>query len=89
MPTNAFGNQGFQINPSDLKSNVRILQEVTIWEVVPFFVAPLCFIRSKVSAAIYQEILKQFLVLFVKKLYGDADFFHYHYYPVVNDHVVT
>ncbi len=37
-------------------------------------VGPLCFIKSKVNAAIYQEILEHFMLPSADKLYGDADF---------------
>lgn len=37
--------------------------------------APLGFINSKVSTAIYQEILKHLMLYFLsEKLYGEADF---------------
>ncbi len=35
---------------------------------------PLCFIKSKVNAAVYQEILEHFMLPSADKLYGDADF---------------
>ncbi len=34
----------------------------------------MCFIKSTVNAAIYQEILEPFMVPSADKLYGDADF---------------
>ncbi len=37
-------------------------------------VGPLCFIKSKVNAVIYQEILEHFMLPSADKLYGDADF---------------
>ncbi len=37
-------------------------------------VGPLCFLKSTVNAAIYQEILKHFMLPSADKLYGDADF---------------
>ncbi len=37
-------------------------------------VGPLCFLKSTVNAAIYQEILEHFMLPFADKLYGDADF---------------
>ncbi len=37
-------------------------------------VGPLCFLRSTVNAAIYQEILEHFMLPSADKLYGDADF---------------
>ncbi len=37
-------------------------------------VGPLCFIKSKVTAAVYQEILEHFMLPSSDKIYGDADF---------------
>ncbi len=37
-------------------------------------VGPLCFIKSKVNAAVYQEILEHFMLPSADNLYGDADF---------------
>ena len=37
-------------------------------------VGPLCFIKSRVNAAVYQEILEHFMLPSANKLYGDADF---------------
>ncbi len=37
-------------------------------------VGPLCFLKSTVNAAIYQEILEHFMLPSADKLYGDADF---------------
>ncbi len=37
-------------------------------------VGPLCFLKSKVNAAIYQDILEHFMLPSADKLYGDADF---------------
>ncbi len=37
-------------------------------------VGPLCFLKSKVNADIYQDILEHFLLPSADKLYGDADF---------------
>ncbi len=46
-----------------------------IWGVVTSAgVGPLCFIKSNVNAAIYQEILEHFMLPSADKLYGDADF---------------
>ncbi len=40
-------------------------------------VGPLCFLKSTVNPAIYQEILEHFMFPSADKLYGDADFiFH-------------
>ncbi len=37
-------------------------------------VGPLCFLKSTVNAAIYQDILEHFMLSSADKLYGDADF---------------
>ncbi len=37
-------------------------------------VGPLCFLKSTVNAAIYQETLEHFMLPSADKLYGDADF---------------
>ncbi len=35
---------------------------------------PLCFLRSKVNTAVYQEVLEHFMLPAADQLYGDADF---------------
>ncbi len=61
-------------NPSCLKSSVKFLKSVMIWGAVTSAgVGPLCFIKSKVYATIYQEILEHFMLPSADKLYGDAD----------------
>ncbi len=81
----SFGNQGLESggrlerqNPSCLKSSVKFPKSVMIWGAVTSAgVGPLCFIKSKVNAAVYQEILEHFMLPSADKLYGDADFlFH-------------
>ncbi len=37
-------------------------------------VGSLCFLKSTVNAAIYQDILEHFMLPSADKLYGDADF---------------
>ncbi len=67
----SFGNQGPRVwrksgeaqNQSCLKSSLKFPQSVMIWGAMTFSgVGPLCFIKSKVNAAIYQEILEHFYV---------------------------
>ncbi len=54
---------------------MKFPQSVMIWGAVTSAgVGPLCFIKSKVNAAIYQEILEHFMLTSADKLYGDADF---------------
>ncbi len=79
----SFGNQGPRVwrkcgeaqNASCLKSSVKFLKSQMIWGAVTSTgVDPLCFIKSKVNAAVYQEILEHFMLPSADKLYGDADF---------------
>ena len=104
----SFGNQGPRVwmksgeaqNPSCLKSSVKFPQSVMIWRAMSSAgVGPLCFIKSKVNAAVYQEILEHFMLPSANKLYGDADFiFHQDLAPACtakstntwfNDHGIT
>ncbi len=48
---------------------------VVIWAVMSSAgVGPLCFLKSTVNAAIYQDILEHFMLPSADKLYGEADF---------------
>ncbi len=78
----SFGNQGPRVwrksgeaqIPCCLKSSVRFPQSVMIWAAMSSAgVGPLCFLKSTVNAAIYQEILEHFMLPSADKLYGDAD----------------
>ncbi len=79
----SFGNQGPRVwrksgeaqNPCCLKSSVKFPQSVMIWaDMSSAGVGPLCFLKSTVNAAIYQEILEHFMLPSADKLYRDADF---------------
>ncbi len=79
----SFGNQGPRVwrksgeaqNPCCLKSSVKFPQSVMIWAAMSSAgVGPLCFLKSTVNAAIYQEILEHFMLPSADKLYGDTDF---------------
>ncbi len=79
----SFGNQGPRVwrksgeaqNPCCLKSSVKFPQSVMIWAAMSSAgVGPLCFLKSTVNAAIYQEILEHFMLPSADKLYGDPDF---------------
>ncbi len=65
----SFGNQGPRVwrksgeaqNPCCLKSSVKFPQSVMIWAAMSSAgVGPLCFLKSTVNVAIYQEILEHF-----------------------------
>ncbi len=54
---------------------MKFPQSVMIWAAKSSAgVGPLCFLKSTVNAAIYQEILEHFMLPSADKLYGDADF---------------
>ncbi len=54
---------------------MKFPQSVMIWAAMSSAgVGPLCFLKSTVNAAIYQEILEHFMLTSADKLYGDADF---------------
>ncbi len=58
-----------------LKSSVKFPQSVMIWAAMSSAgVGPLCFLKSTVNAAVYQEIIEHFMLPPADKLYGDADF---------------
>ncbi len=54
---------------------MKFPQSVMIWAAMSSAgVGPLCFLKSTVNAAIYQEIIEHFMLPSADKLYGDADF---------------
>ncbi len=79
----SFGNQGPRVwrkrgeahNPRCLRSSVKFPQSVMVWVAMSSAgVGPLCFLRSKVNIAVYQEVLEHFMLPAADQLYGDADF---------------
>ncbi len=79
----SFGNQvprvwrkrGKTQNPRCLRSSVKFPQSVMVWGAMSSAgVGPLCFLRSKVNTAVYQEVLEHFMLPAADQLYGDADF---------------
>ncbi len=67
--------------PQNVKHNVSVYillhwnLDLSFYKfVIPHGVGPLCFIKSRVNAAVYQEILEHFMLPSADKLYGDADF---------------
>ncbi len=53
---------------------MKFPQSVMIWAAMSSAgVDPLCFLKSTVNAAIYQDILEHFMLPSVDKLYEDAD----------------
>ncbi len=79
----SFGNQGPRVwrkrgeaqNPCCLRSSVKFPQSVMVWGAMSSAgVGSLCFLRSKVNTAVYQEVLEHFMLPAADQLYGDADF---------------
>uniref|UniRef100_A0A8C4ZPW4 SHSP domain-containing protein n=1 Tax=Gadus morhua TaxID=8049 RepID=A0A8C4ZPW4_GADMO len=67
----SFGNQDPRVlrktgeaqNPRCLKSSVKFPQSVMVWGAMSSAaVGPLCFLRSRVNAAVYQEVLEHFML---------------------------
>ncbi|KAK3574300.1 hypothetical protein QTP86_004352 [Hemibagrus guttatus] len=79
----SFGNQGPRLwrkggeahSPSCLKSSVKFPQSVMIWGAMSSAgVGPLCFLKTKVTTPVYQEILEHFMLPSADQLFEDADF---------------
>ncbi len=79
----SFGNQGPRVwrkggeahSPSCLKSCVKFPQSVMIWGAMSSAgVGPLCFLKTNVTAPVYQEILEHFMLPSAEQLFKDADF---------------
>ncbi len=79
----SFGNQGHKLwrkggeahSPSCFKSSVKFPQSVMIWGTMSSAgVGPLCFLKTNVTAPIYQEVLEHFMLPSADQLFKDADF---------------
>ncbi len=79
----SFGNQGPRVwrkggeahSSSFLKSSVKFPQSVMIWGAMSSAgVAPLCFLKTNVTAPVYQYILEHFMLPSADQLFKDADF---------------
>ncbi len=52
---------------------MKFPQSVMVWAAMSSAgVGPLCFLKSTVNAAVYQDILEHFMLPSADKLYGDA-----------------
>ncbi len=79
----SYGNQGPRFwrkgvkahSPSFLKSSVKFPQSVMIWGAMSSAgVGPLCFLKTNVTAHVYQDILEHFMLSSADQLFKDADF---------------
>ncbi len=79
----SFGNQGPRVwrkgeahSLSCLKSSVKCAQSVMIWGAMSSAgVGPLSFLKTNVTAPVYQEILEHFMLPSADQLFKDADLF--------------
>ncbi len=79
----SFGNQDPRVwrkggeahSPSCIKSSVKFPQSVMIRGAMSSAgVGPLCFLKTNVTAPVYQEILEHFMLPSADQLFKDADF---------------
>ncbi len=79
----SFGNQGPRVwrkggeahSPSCMKSSVKFPQSVMIWGAMSSAgVGPLCFLKTNVTAPVYQNFLEHFMLPSADQLFKDADF---------------
>ncbi len=62
-------------SPSCLKSSVKFPQSVMIWGAMSSAgVGPLCFLKTNVTASVYQEILEHFMLLSADQLFKEFHF---------------
>ncbi len=62
-------------SPSCLKSSVKFPQSVMIWGAMSSAgVGPLCFLKTNITAPVYQDILEHFMLASANQLFKDADF---------------
>ncbi len=62
-------------SPSCLKSSDKFPQSVMIWCAMSSAgVGPLCFLKTNVTAPVYQEILEHFMLPSAEQIFKDADF---------------
>ncbi len=78
----SFGNQGPRVwrkggeahSPSCLKSSVKFPQSVMIWGAMSSAgVGSLCFLKTNITAPVYQYILEPFMLPSADQLFKDAD----------------
>ncbi len=79
----SFGKQGPRVwrkggeahSPSYLKFSFKFPQSVMIWGAMSSAgVGPLCFLKTNITAPVYQEMLEHFMLPSADQLFKDADF---------------
>ena len=67
--------QGEENQPGCIKSSVKFPQSVMVWGAMAAGgVGELCFLKSNVSAEVYQQVLQYFMLPAGEKIYGCVDF---------------
>ncbi len=62
-------------SPSFLKSSIKFPQSVMIWGAMSSAgVGPFCFLKTNITAPVYQDILEHFMLLSADQLFKYADF---------------
>ncbi|CAJ0964823.1 unnamed protein product, partial [Ranitomeya imitator] len=75
----SFGNQGARVwRKTGEKEMPKCLKSSVKYPLSAAGVGPLCFIKGRVNAASYQEILEHFMLPSAEMLYGDEDFIFQH-----------
>ncbi len=76
LKTKVLGRKGEEAHsPSCLKSSVKFPQSVVIWGTMSSAgVGPFCFLKTNVTAPVYQDILEHFRVPSADQLFKYADF---------------
>ncbi len=57
-----------------MKSSVKFPQSVMICGAMSSAGGPLCFLKTNITAAVYQEMLEHFMLPSADQLFKDADF---------------
>ncbi len=69
-------------SPSCLKSSVKFPQSVMVWGAMSSAaLGPMCFLKTNVTAPIYQEISKHFMLPSADQFFKDADSFSSRIWP--------
>ena len=60
--------------PGCMKSSIKFPQSIMVWDIMlAAGVGPLCFLRTNVTAAVYQEVLEHFVLPTAEQLFRGDD----------------
>ena len=73
-------------SPVCTKSSIKFPQSTMVWGGTSAAgVEPLCFLRTNVTAAVYEEVLEHFLLLTAEQLFGGDEFTFQHNLALVHN----